>query len=495
MSPVAVDHRPALSTARRAWLVARLIAQCTWGVVVWTDRLWRLVLPVLAVSVASSLTGWADLDALVGSLLAALVALAVGETVWPGSCERFAAGPVRRAGWRHAARRSWPGLARDCGLSVARSKRRSTLGWNRDRRSRLIASITDTRERWRDPRLVRVRTHGDELRLTIRARSGQTPDALMDGAPGIAATLGAVSHRCAQTSPNTLLVTLTMRDVLADTLTTPADSNRAGPVWDAAPIGTAEDGTPWLLTVRGRHTLVVGCSGAGKGSVTWGVVAALAPHVPGRRVQLWGIDLKRGVELAMGRDLWHTVATTPDQALDVLRELLQVIDARGADMIGHSRLHTPAPGSPLHVLVVDELAAVIAYADTDTRREASRLLAEVLTQGRALGVVVLACVQDPRKETVGMRGLFTQTVALRLRTPEETRMVLGDGMTDRAPAHRISPTAPGTGYLVGDDGTTARVRAYWWDDLAIRHLAHTYPALADAPATPCVPEPAASGLL
>jgi S-DNA-T family DNA segregation ATPase FtsK/SpoIIIE len=160
----------------------------------------------------------------------------------------------------------------------------------------------------------------------------------------------------------------------------------------------------------------------------------------------------------------------------VLAELLAVIDARGAAMVGRSRLHEPSPGEPLHVLVIDELAALTAYADPDTRRDASRLLSEVLTQGRALGVVVVALVQDPRKDTVSMRGLFTQTVALRLRSPEETRMVLGDGMAALAPAHRISPAAPGTGYVVGDDGTVDLVRADWWSDELVRQVAEAYPA-------------------
>ena len=99
----------------------------------------------------------------------------------------------------------------------------------------------------------------------------------------------------------------------------------------------------------------------------------------------------------------------------------------------------------------------------------------MLTQGRALGVVVVAMVQDPRKETVSMRGLFTQTVALRLRSAEETRMVLGDGMAALAPAHRISPAAPGTGYVVGDDGTVDLVRADWWSDELVRQAADDLP--------------------
>ena len=102
------------------------------------------------------------------------------------------------------------------------------------------------------------------------------------------------------------------------------------------------------------------------------------------------------------------------------------------------------------------------------------MLSEILTQGRALGVVVVACVQDPRKDVVAMRGLFTQTVALRLRSAEETVMVLGEGMTHTAPAHRISPSHPGTAWVVEDTGAADRVRADYWPDPLIRDLATRY---------------------
>ena len=128
------------------------------------------------------------------------------------------------------------------------------------------------------------------------------------------------------------------------------------------------------------------------------------------------------------------------------------------------------------MLVIDELAALTAYAEPDVKREASRLLSEILTQGRALGVVVVACVQDPRKDTVSMRGLFTQTIALRLRSAEETRMVLGDGTAALAPAHRVSPSAPGCGWVIDDDGTADRVRADHWPDPLVRQVATRYPA-------------------
>jgi DNA segregation ATPase FtsK/SpoIIIE, S-DNA-T family len=70
--------------------------------------------------------------------------------------------------------------------------------------------------------------------------------------------------------------------------------------------------------------------------------------------------------------------------------------------------------------------------------------------------------------------LFTQTIALRLRSREEVTMVLGDGLADAAPAHRISPTAPGTGYVVAEDGSAIRVRADYWTDTQIRTTAAQY---------------------
>ena len=228
-------------------------------------------------------------------------------------------------------------------------------------------------------------------------------------------------------------------------------------VCDRVRLGRTQSGGDWWLPIRGRHTLVAGRTGSGKGSVLWGIGCGLAPAVRADVVRLWGVDLKRGVELAMGAGLFSARAYTPDEALGVLRALMGVIDERGAVMAGATRLHEPTVGDPLHVLVIDELAALTAYADISIRREADRLLSEILTQGRALGVVVVACVQDPRKDVVSMRGLFTQTVALRLASADETVMVLGEGMTRIAPAHRISPTfrerrgwsrtpAPPTGY-------------------------------------------------
>ena len=329
---------------------------------------------------------------------------------------------------------------------------------------------------------------GDTLTLAISARAGQTIEHLEAAAAAIGTAARAVSWRTRFGPPGVLVLNLVMCDVLRYPRV--AVVPHAVEV-DTVEVGRRQDNTPWLLPIRGRRTLVVGCSGSGKGSILWGIAAGLAPAVATDTARLWGVDLKRGVEIGIGKALFATVATTPTDAVAVLRRLLAVIDQRGTAMAGHSRLHEPCPGDPLHVLVVDELAALTADADPDVKRDGSRLLAEVLTQGRALGVVVVACVQDPRKETVGMRGLFTQTIALRLRSAEETRMVLGDGTAGLAPAHRISPAAPGCGWLVEDDGTADRVRANHWPDPLVRAVASRYaaPVLEDTSAPALKPSP------
>ena len=148
---------------------------------------------------------------------------------------------------------------------------------------------------------------------------------------------------------------------------------------------------------------------------------------------------------------------------------------RGRGMAGRERSHTPSAAEPLVVLLIDELAGLTAYmTDAALKNQVAASLSRILTKGRGIGIVVAAFMQDPRKEILPMRGLFTQTIALRLRSRDEVTMVLGDGVADRAPAHRVSPNEPGTGYVIDEDGSTMRVRADYWPDSLIRSVAEEY---------------------
>jgi S-DNA-T family DNA segregation ATPase FtsK/SpoIIIE len=132
------------------------------------------------------------------------------------------------------------------------------------------------------------------------------------------------------------------------------------------------------------------------------------------------------------------------------------------------------------VLVVDELASLTAYiGDRKIRAEVEQLLGLLLSQGRAVGVSVVAAVQDPSKEVLPIRQLFTVRVALRMTESSQTTMVLGAAAREAgAVCDQISTTTPGVGYVLVD-GTSEplRVRAFHVTDDDIDYLTeHFSPA-------------------
>lgn len=374
--------------------------------------------------------------------------------------ERFAT-PATLLSWQLRPYVSWRRLCRRCGLSASEQVTR------RDKEGRQVTST-----RWFHPKLLGTEVSQTTLRLTVRARMGQTVEDLERAVPAIRDATGAYSARAVIVSPGTMRIELVKREQLSTVrhAAPPTAVATAG-----VTIGRREDGSDWILPLRGRHTLTVGCSGSGKGSVFWGIAGGLGPSVAAGVVHLIGIDLKYGIELSVGAGLFTTIATTEADAVQTLAGLEELMDKRGNEMTGRTREHRPTKASPLVVLLIDELAGLTAYmSDPALRKEAAASLSRILTKGRAVGIVVAAFLQDPRKEVLPMRGLFTQTIALRLRSREEVTMVLGDGLADKAPAHRISSDRPGTGYVIAEDGHAAKVRSDYWSDDQIRSIARQY---------------------
>jgi DNA segregation ATPase FtsK/SpoIIIE, S-DNA-T family len=374
--------------------------------------------------------------------------------------ERFAA-PARLLRWRLWAHVSWQRLCKHCGLSASEQVTR------RDHDGRQISST-----RWIHPKLLGTAVSRTSLRLTVRARIGQTVEDLERAIPAIRDAAGAHSARSLVVSPGTVRIELVMREQLS---TVGSAAPPTAVATARVTLGRCENGSAWTLPLSGRHTLTVGCSGAGKGSVFWGIAGGLGPAVAAGIVRLVGIDLKYGIELSVGSGLFTKIATTEADAVETLAALERLMNKRGAAMSGRTREHTPTTSTPLVVLLIDELAGMTAYmSDAALRKEAAASLSRILTKGRALGIVVAAFLQDPRKEVLPMRGLFTQTIALRLRSRDEVTMVLGDGIADAAPAHRISTDRPGTGYVIAEDGQVTKVRSDFWSDEQIRSTAQQY---------------------
>ena len=127
---------------------------------------------------------------------------------------------------------------------------------------------------------------------------------------------------------------------------------------------------------------------------------------------------------------------------------MKVMQRRQQLLRGVTRLHEPSTDEPLIVIMVDELAALTGYVgDRETKRRIANALGLLLSQGRAVGVVVVAAVQDPRKETVPARDLFPIRIALRLTEAEQVNLVLGHGARDRGARCDTIPTVTARGRL------------------------------------------------
>jgi S-DNA-T family DNA segregation ATPase FtsK/SpoIIIE len=323
------------------------------------------------------------------------------------------------------------------------------------------------------PKVVGARVDWPHLAIRVKPALGQTEAHFENAAEAVRLGVGASRLRVQADGPSGVLLTFTV----GDELRTPFAAARA-PEADLASVvvGRREDGSPWELSI-GPQTLVAGCSGSGKGSVFWSFVFALAPAVRDGRVQLHGIDLKGGMEIRMGEPLFTTVATSAAEAVAALELLVRWMVERTHRYAGRTRVHQPSVEEPLHVLMIDELAALTAYCpERELQRRAETAINLLCSQGRAPGFMVFACLQDPRKEVIPSRGLFTQMVGLRLKDLSETSMVLGDvAVTSGAHCHRITRDVPGTGYVLPEDGShPIRVRAGYAPDELIADIAQSY---------------------
>ncbi len=435
------------------------------GAVVWAvfNRLSLLLVAAVVVAV----TVWPRVDP---TGLTAAVAVLVGLlTAWRlahrASFDRVLGCRVRSA-WRRRMvyQRRWAMAMLTCGLTVNVGGGAQAV-----------------------PRLVRVRSTRQADRVTVALLVGQVVDDFASVADRLGLTFGAIDCRVTPDLRRRERVTWTLmtRDALVQVVAPLAASE--APDLAALAVAVGEDGSPVRLRLLGTYVLLVGATGAGKSSVVWALLHAIGPLITSGVVRVWVVDPKGGMELAAGQSMFtrfchgdSTDGSSHELAYaELLEDAVTVMRERQARMRGVARLHTPTEAEPLVVVIVDELAALTAYvADRDAKRRISSALSLLLSQGRAVGVSVVAAIQDPRKETLPSRDLFPTRVGLRMVDGDQVDMVLGDGARRRgARCDAIPEALPGVAYIARD-GTAAcqRVRFPLMDDDAVTSLAVTYPA-------------------
>jgi S-DNA-T family DNA segregation ATPase FtsK/SpoIIIE len=328
------------------------------------------------------------------------------------------------------------------------------------------------------PRVTDVRSTPVVDTLYVRLLHGQTPTEIAQQAEGLRHVYAA--HRCTviEDAPGRVRVVFYARDPL--TRIVPLIEPATLPKLDALPVGIAEDGSVYSICLVGRHLLIAGASGSGKGSVLWSLIRALGPGIAAGIVRLRGVDPKGGMELYPGRQLFGEYADEQlgamvallEHAVETMHERKKRLKAAG------QRVFVPSTADPLEVIVVDELAFLTAYAPKDVKAKVAAALQVLLSQGRAVGYSVVAALQDPRKDVLPFRDLFTYRIALRLAEDSHVDMVLGDGALDRGAAcHLIPATLPGVGFVhVEGAHEPVRVRFSYLGDDDITNMAERWPA-------------------
>jgi S-DNA-T family DNA segregation ATPase FtsK/SpoIIIE len=254
-----------------------------------------------------------------------------------------------------------------------------------------------------------------------------------------------------------------LRIVNSDPLATPIPWPGATATSINEPIilGRFEDGDPVAIRLVGEHVLTAGTMGRGKSGVLNAFMAELSSR---RDVVLWGIDMKRGLELSPWRPVLDRLATTEDAAHELLSAANRVLDAR-ADLLAERRERKwqPSPTEPALVIAVDELAELDA--------DAMALLERLARMGRAEGIILVAVTQRPSADVLGgldARTQMTARIALGVVEPRDGELILGAG---RLSAGWRPDRLAGPGYFLvlvpGQHEQPRPARAYWLADSAV----------------------------
>jgi hypothetical protein len=161
-------------------------------------------------------------------------------------------------------------------------------------------------------------------------------------------------------------------DLLAQVGAPPAHKPLSLTITQPADLGRVMDGDHLIVELLRVHALLVGGTGSGKSSALWTILDYLTAC---RDVVVYGIDLTGGPVFRAWGGTIRRVATTAEDARDLLEQFIRLSKAR-ADRLGErSEPHpdgpppgdenwNPAADGPAYVLVIDEYP-VLADARID----------------------------------------------------------------------------------------------------------------------------------
>jgi hypothetical protein len=343
--------------------------------------------------------------------------------------------------------------------------------WSRAVRHARVAAFED-----RLPRVVSACEVPAGDALVVAVPSGTSVEDLARLTGPVAASLAVRDVKVTRDPANARLasVVIVRRDPLSGTVALPwprAHSEHLS-LWEPIPIGVGEDGLVRNISLPERNVLLGGEPGAGK-SAALSLLVATAALDP--QAKLWLFDGKL-VELATWAGCAeHSVGVSVSEAIDVLRQLQSEMDHRYFSLLAARRRKVaPGDGNALQVVVCDELAHYLSAPDRKERGEFAELMRDLVSRGRAAGIIVVAATQKPSGDVIptSLRDLFGFRWAMRCSTPQASDTILGQGWaTAGYSAAEIDASCRGVGYLLHEGGRPERLRAHYLDDDALAEIA------------------------
>jgi S-DNA-T family DNA segregation ATPase FtsK/SpoIIIE len=261
------------------------------------------------------------------------------------------------------------------------------------------------------------------------------------------------------------------RDPHADAIAWPGPSVTS--IAEPIDLGPFEDATAAKVLLLRRHGLIGGATGAGKSG---GINVLMGNLSACRDVVIWGIDLKRGMELRPWASCIDRLATTPDQARALLHDAVTILEARAITLAETGRrVWEPTPELPALVIIIDEYAEL-----ADDAPDAINQSDSIARRGRALAVTLIAATQRPTQKAMGYGAVRSQMdvrVCFRVRERKDADLILGQGMLG-AGWHAHTLNAPGK-FLISapEHDIPRRARAYLLTDDAVSETAQQHSAL------------------
>lgn len=307
--------------------------------------------------------------------------------------------------------------------------------------------------------------------LVVSVPVGHHTGHLADAAPALAATLRVREVRVVADVADASLahVRVIRRDPLSSaTPPWPWVAHGRTSLWERVPVGLDEEGQTVGVHLPEHNLLLGGEPGGGK-SAALSLLAAGAALDPTVHLSLF--DAKQ-VELSTWADVAaRFVGPGMDDAALALGDLRHEMDARYERLLASRRRKiTAGDNLALHVVVVDELAFFVRGGARAARVKVTEGLRDLVSRGRAAGIVVLAATQKPDHEIVPtwVRDLFGYRWALRCTTKEASDTVLGSGWASQGfSAASVAPEQRGVGFLLAEGGVPVKLRTFYLDDTAL----------------------------